>query len=152
MTSTTSTTTSLGLLLARVALGGTFVAHGVQKVALQGVPATQEGFAAMGAPVPDVTGPLVAGIEIVAGVLVVLGLGTRVAALLLAATSVGAIVLVHGSSGFFAADGGWEFVGVLAALGVALALTGPGRLSVDALVVGRRRRPEARRESSPAVA
>lgn len=134
-------TLSLGLLLARVALGVTFAAHGWQKIVTWGVPATQEAFVGMGAPVPDLTGPLVGWIEIVAGVALVLGAATRVAAVLLAATAVGAIVLVHAGAGFFVSDGGWEFVFVLAAVAAALALTGAGRLSVDALVVDRRRGP-----------
>ncbi|GAA0957724.1 DoxX family protein [Frigoribacterium faeni] len=130
---------SLGLLVLRVALGVTFVAHGWQKIVLQGIPATQEGFAGMGVPLADVAAPTIAWLEIVAGIALVVGLASRVAAGLLAATSLVALFLVHAGNGFFSAEGGYEFVLVLAAAGVALVLTGPGRLAVDAVVVSWRR-------------
>ena len=44
---------------------------------------------------------------------------------------VGAAVLVHIPHGIFAADGGWELVGSIAALLLVLAAAGPGRWSVD---------------------
>jgi hypothetical protein len=44
---------------------------------------------------------------------------------------VGAAVFVHIPNGVFAADGGWELVGAIAALLLVLAAAGPGRWSVD---------------------
>jgi putative oxidoreductase len=44
---------------------------------------------------------------------------------------VGAAVFVHIPNGIFAADGGWELVGAIAALLLVLAAVGPGRWSVD---------------------
>jgi hypothetical protein len=43
---------------------------------------------------------------------------------------VGAAVLVHIPHGIFAADNGWELVGAIAALLLALAAAGPGRWSL----------------------
>jgi putative oxidoreductase len=137
----------LGLLVVRLALGGVMIAHGVQKAFLNGVPATQQGFAGMGAPLPEVTGVLVTLLELGGGVLVVLGLATRVVALLYGATMVGAALLVHLPNGFYAAAGGWELVGLLAVLCLALVVSGAGRYSVDSAIVERRR---ARRNPSAA--
>lgn len=130
--------TSLGLLLLRLVLGAVFIAHGMQKVWINGIPATQEGFAGMGVPAPEVMAIIVAALEIGGGALLVLGLGTRIVGVLLAANMVVAMVLVHLAAGFFATDGGYEFVLTLAGGALALALTGPGRFAIDAAF--RRRR------------
>lgn len=126
-----STAASVGLLILRVALGGIFIAHGAQKIFEASLSATADAFAGMGVPLAPVLGPAVAVLELTGGILLVLGLLTRPIALLLAVTMVVALVLVHLPAGFWAADGGYEYVAVLAAGGVALALTGAGRLSAD---------------------
>jgi putative oxidoreductase len=143
-----TTSTSLGLTVLRVVLGVVFIAHGAQKLA-QGIPAVAQGFSGMGVPLAEVAAPVVAGLELVGGVLLVLGIATRVVAVLLAVDMVVAGALAHLSSGFFAQDGGFEYVLVLAAGSLALALTGPGRYSVDALV---RHRSRGRREAREQVA
>ena len=51
----------------------------------------------------------------------------------------GAFLFVHLPAGFFLPNG-YEFVMLLAASTAALALTGAGRFSVDARLVGRRER------------
>lgn len=130
----TSFSTNLGLLVLRVVLGVTFIAHGWQKIGLNGLDATTQGFTGMGMVLPEVTAPLVAVTEIAGGALLVLGLLARIAAVLLTPVSLVAIFAVHLSGGFFAADGGIELVLVLAAGTIALALTGPGAVSVDAAV------------------
>ncbi|MEH3034820.1 MAG: DoxX family protein [Aeromicrobium erythreum] len=129
-------TTDLGLLVARVALGVVFVAHGLQKWT-QGITGTQDGFAAMGVPLPELSAVALASLEVGGGALLVLGALTRVVAALLGAAMVGAAWFAHRDA-FFVADGGLEFAAVLAAVGLALALTGPGRLAVDSVVAGRR--------------
>lgn len=124
---------SLGLLLLRLVLAAVFVAHGVQKLWINGIPATQEGFAGMGVPAPEVMAIVVAVLEVAGGLLLALGLGTRIVAALLAIDMVVALVLVHLAAGFFAADGGYEFVLTLGVASLALVFTGPGRFATDAL-------------------
>ena len=136
---TRSAPQDLGLLVTRIALGGVMIAHGIQKAFSFGFAGTQQGFAGMGAPLPGLTAVLVTLLELVGGVAVLLGLATRVVALLYALTMVGAAVLVHLPNGFYAADGGWELVGLLAIVSLALVVGGPGRLSLDHLVSRRRR-------------
>lgn len=130
-----SSAASLGLLVLRVVVGAVFIAHGAQKIFHDTLPATAEAFAGMGVPFAGVVGPAIALLEFAGGILLVLGLVTRPIALLLAATMVVALVLVHLPAGFFATDGGYEYVLVLAAGGLALAFTGAGRLSADHAVL-----------------
>ncbi|MEH3089814.1 MAG: DoxX family protein [Microbacterium arborescens] len=130
-----SSAASLGLLVLRVVVGAVFIAHGAQKIFQDTLPATAEAFAGMGVPFATAVGPAIALLEFVGGMLLVLGLMTRPIALLLAATMVVALVLVHLPAGFFATDGGYEYVLVLAAGGLALAFTGAGRVSADHAVL-----------------
>ena len=84
------------------------------------------------------------------GVLLVLGVATRVVGVLLAVDMVVAGVLAHGSAGFYSQDGGFEYVLVLAVASLAVALTGPGRFSFDALVLKSSRRRRGVEEPLPA--
>ncbi len=136
-----TTSTSIGLTALRIVLGVVFIAHGAQKFA-QGIPNVAQGFAGMNVPLADLAAPLVAGLEFVGGALLVLGVATRVVGVLLAVDMVVAGLLAHASSGFWSQDGGFEYVLVLAVASLAVALTGPGRFSLDAVVLraSRRRR------------
>lgn len=130
---------TLGLTVLRAVLGLTFLLHGWQKVSEWTLAGTQASFAQMGVPLAEVAAPAVAVLELAGGALLVLGLGTRVVAALLALTMLGALVLVHLPAGFFAADGGFELVLLLAAGTLLLALTGAGRWSVDHVLAAKRR-------------
>lgn len=135
-----SATTSLGLLIARVALAAVMIAHGAQKIFTFTLDGTAASFADMGVPAADAAGPALAIFELVGGVLLLVGLATRVVAALNAAAMLGALALVHLSAGFFASDGGYELVLILAAVSIMLVLTGPGPWSVDAPIARRRAR------------
>ncbi|MFJ3380107.1 DoxX family protein [Curtobacterium sp. NPDC090217] len=144
-----TTSTSIGLTVLRVVLGVVFIAHGAQKFG-QGIPAVADGFAGMGVPLASIAAPLVAGLELVGGALLVLGVATRFVGVLLAVDMVVAGFLAHASAGFFSQEGGFEYVLVLAAGALAVALTGPGRLSLDALVLRASRRRRGVAEPLPA--
>lgn len=136
-----STSANAALLILRIALGATMLLHGIQKLTTTGIGGVQEMLAGMGVPLAKVAGAALPFVEIVAGALLIVGLFTRVAAALLAVVSLGAMFTVHFTAGFFAQDGGYEFVLVLALLGIALVLTGGGRWAADALI----RRPRSAR-------
>ncbi|MGO1886141.1 MAG: DoxX family protein [Citricoccus sp.] len=125
------------LLVARVVLGVILVAHGLQKV-VQGVSATAEGFGAMGIPLPEAVAVLTMAVELGGGALLILGLLTPIAGLLAAVILAGAIVFAHLGNGIFAADGGWELAAGLGVGALVLAVVGPGRFSLDQLLVRRR--------------
>ncbi|PPG40533.1 DoxX family protein [Pseudoclavibacter sp. RFBA6] len=137
-----SSSANAALLILRLALGATMLLHGIQKLTTTGIGGVQEMLAGLGVPLADVAGAALPFVEIVAGALLIVGLLTRVAAALLAIVSLGAMFTVHFTAGFFAQDGGYEFVLVLALIGIALVLTGGGRWAADALV----RRPRSSRE------
>lgn len=122
-----------GPIALRFALGTVFVAHGWAK--LSGPVGTPEGFniEGWGWPYPALSAWLVALVEFFGGLLVIVGLFTRIAAALIACVMVVAILKVKVSRGFV---GGFEFDFALLLIAVSLALTGGGRLSVDRDVLG----------------
>jgi putative oxidoreductase len=129
---------SLGLLLLRLAVGLTLAAHGAQKLfgwfGGPGLAATGAGMEHLGF-VPGRRAALAAGLaETAAGLLLALGLGTPAAAAIVFAVMVVAGVSAHLERGFFLATGGYEYTLILAVSGLSLAFTGPGRLSLDAIV------------------
>jgi len=131
----TSTTTAR--LILRVVTGFLFAAHGWQKFNEFTIPGTQAAFAQMGVPGAAVVGPVIATLELAGGVALILGVLTRVFALLLAVDMLGALFLVHAGAGIFVATGGYELVLILAAAAIAVALVGAGKVSVDKAVFGR---------------
>lgn len=120
----------IALLVLRVAIGATFLAHGVDK--LGDLSGTEQGFDGMGIPAPALMAPFVALTETIGGALLIVGLATPLAGLALAIDMVVAWLTAHTGSGFFVADGGPELVMLLGAGSLALALVGPGRFSLDA--------------------
>lgn len=137
------------LLATRVVLGVVLLAHGWQKLDGGGVAGTADGFAAMGIPAASAAAVFAIAVEVVGGVLLVLGALTRGVGLLVAADMAGAFWFAHRDGGVFVSDGGWELVALIGVLGLALLGSGAGRLSLDALV-GRLRR--GRRTTAPSAA
>ncbi|HEY5881730.1 MAG TPA: DoxX family protein [Nakamurella sp.] len=132
--SRSAVSTGVGLLVLRVVLGIVMIVHGWQKFFVDGISGVEGFFTQVGVPLPGISAVVVAIVELVGGVLMVLGLGTRIVGALYAVCMIGAIVFVHASAGFLAAAGGYEFVLLLAAASAAIALTGAGRYGVDALI------------------
>ncbi|HEU4325954.1 MAG TPA: DoxX family protein [Roseiflexaceae bacterium] len=134
---------AIGITVLRIVVGIVFAAHGWQKLG-GGVEGTAGFFGSLGIPLPQVAAVVVIALELLGGIALILGLGTRYVAALLAFNMLVAMLLVHLSNGFFAGDGGVEFVLTLMAACVTLALTGAGAYALDDLVF--------RRGQSPAVA
>jgi putative oxidoreductase len=134
---TTPRQTDGALTLLRTVTGAIFTAHAAQKLFVYGLDGVAGGFAQMGVPFPGVMGPLVGSVEFFGGLALIAGLLTRLAGVGLTAVMLGAMFLVHLPAGFFLPNG-YEFVLMLAASATALAITGAGRYSLDALVARRR--------------
>jgi putative oxidoreductase len=123
----------LGPLAVRVIVGTIMAAHGLQKV--QAGPANFGAFLGqMGVPLPTLMGYVVTLVEVVGGVLLIVGLLSRLAALLLTIDLVVAILLVKVNVGFLSppqGGAGAELELALIAGFLVILLAGPGRLSVD---------------------
>lgn len=120
----------LGKLILRLALGILLLLHGVAKLG-HGVDGIGQLLAARGLPSLLAYGVYLG--EVVAPVLVILGLFTRPAALVIVVNMLAAIWLAHaGQLGSLTANGGWalELQGLYLFGALALALLGGGRLSV----------------------
>ncbi|WP_253779575.1 DoxX family protein [Goodfellowiella coeruleoviolacea] len=124
----------LGLLVLRLVLGGTFVAHGAQKLfGLFNGPGI-DGFSAYLAGIGFqrstelawVTG----GTEFGAGILLVFGLFTPLAAAGVLGVMASAVVYKWGN-GFFVSSMGFEYELALATMAFTLLFAGPGRVSLD---------------------
>ena len=127
----------------RIALGLVMMGHGSQKLfgAFGGGGLSQTaGFFDQIGIVPGIFwAAVVAVVETFGGLLVFVGLLTRIAGLLIAVTMFVAMAWVHLPNGFFLSNRGIEFTLVLFAMALALVLMGPGTPSADALVKRRRR-------------
>lgn len=124
----------LAPLVVRVIVGIIMTAHGFQK--LTGGPANFGGFLGqLGVPAPTLMAFVVTFVELVGGICLILGLFSRLAALLLTINLTVAILLVKVNVGLIAPP---DQPGVGAELDLALIagflvvlLAGPGRLSLD---------------------
>ncbi len=121
----------VALVLARLILATIMFAHGYQKLFINGLGRTTQGFESMSIPVAIVSAAFVTVVELVGSVLVLAGALITVVAACYLIVMVGAAVFVHIPNGVFAVDNGWELVGAITALLLVLAAVGPGRWSVD---------------------
>jgi putative oxidoreductase len=121
----------------RAATGLFLLPHGAQKLfgwfGGYGLDATGQFFSAkLGLP-PSFA--LLAGlIEVLGGLALAVGFGTRVAAALVTGLMAVAVVLVHLDNGFFWTKGGYEYPLLWGILALGFVLKGGGRYSIDRLI------------------
>lgn len=126
-------------LLARIGLGAILILHGLQKLNEWTISGTAANFAQMGVPAPEISAWAAALIELVGGILIIAGLGTRIVGALVAVDMAGAWIFAHSSAPtIFVGDGGPELVIALGAGGLLLAASGPGRIALDRFAARRR--------------
>ncbi|OAJ73899.1 oxidoreductase [Brevibacillus sp. SKDU10] len=118
----------IGALILRVVLGLTFLLHGLDKFQ-GGIENIVGFFESIG--LPGFLAYVVGTIELVGGILLILGLGTRVISFLLMVIMVGATLKVKLAAGFI---GGYELDLALFAMALYLALSGSSMAAVDNLL------------------
>lgn len=129
----------MALLALRLVLATIMIAHGSQKI-FGGMPRFQSMVSGIG--FPAWMAYLSAAAEFGGGILVLLGVLTRCAALAITIDLLIAIVKVHAKSGL-RGPGGFEFPLAVVAIAFALIFFGPGPISVDTIFSGR---PTLRRD------
>jgi putative oxidoreductase len=143
--------TDSAFVILRLAAAVVFVAHGWNTFSSQGVSGAIAAQQAAGIPLPALAGPFTVFGELVGGILLALGLLTRLSAIAISVIMLGAWVFVHAQNGLFASKGGFEYVMILAAISLTLIVTGPGRYSIDHLLAGNRHQPEVKVAGSSLV-
>jgi putative oxidoreductase len=127
----------------RLGLAAVMIAHGSQKVLGTFNGSGFKAFIAGNTPFSFMQPPWLwlgaaAFAELLGGLLVALGLLTRVGAFFIACVMLTAIIGVHWTGGFFAANRGYEYPLALLAMAVALMIAGGGQASVDRALSGGR--------------
>ncbi len=130
--------TDVGLLVLRIVAGGIFAAHGAQKAfGWWGGPGPARWRGAVEGMGFSPSGPFAVvsiAVELIGGLLLVIGLLTPLAALALVAQVVVIIARAHWPKGFFNTVGGFEFPLLLGIVPAVICVVGPGAISVDEAV------------------
>jgi len=126
----------------RLALGLIFIAHGAQKVlgvwGGPGLTAFTGGQAPFGLSPSWFWLGAAAFAELIGGILVLLGLLTRLGALMIVPVMLVAMFGVHWKNGFLLSNQGIEYTVALLGMALALLIAGGGRASIDEALMGRR--------------
>ena len=127
----------MGLLIARVVFGLVMAAHGTQKLfgwfGGYGLAGTGGFFEQLGFRPGRLFAALASTSELFGGLLMALGFLGPIGPALMLSVMIVAAVTVHWEHGLFAASNGIEVPLLYGAGGAALAFTGPGQYSLDAL-------------------
>ena len=120
----------LAAALLRTGLGVMFIAHALLKYFVFTLPGTAQFFESLG--LPGILGYATFAAELVGGVMLVLGVYTRVVAFALLPILFGAL-WAHAGNGwvFSGPKGGWEYPAFLALVSVVVGLLGNGALAVQ---------------------
>jgi putative oxidoreductase len=124
--------TDYALLIIRLAVGLIFLAHGVKHA--RGREKTTAWFGSIGFKQPSLQWLASSATEIGVGLLLLVGFLTPFAAAGAVAVMTVAYISVHRYAGFWITarpDEGWEYVFVLGAASFAIAVGGPGSVSID---------------------
>jgi putative oxidoreductase len=137
--------TGFDTLPLRLAAGVIFAAHGAQKLfgwfGGYGLEGTAGWMDSIGLGPGMLMATLAGSAEFFGGLLLIIGLLVRPAALVLALTMLVAIVTVHLEHGLFMSNNGYEFGLALLVISVALAIRGAGSISADNFLQSKLTRP-----------
>lgn len=127
-----------GPLPIRILVGVSLIAHGSPK--LHDIAGTQGFFGSVG--LPGELAIAIALLEVIGGIVILLGLLTRIAAGLVILEMIGITLQVKISKGFV---GGFELELLIMAICISLFITGPGRISLEYDVLNREIFPRGKR-------
>jgi putative oxidoreductase len=119
-------------LLFRLVLAYGF--YGTAMMKLKNFNGIVEWFSGMGMPLPKLNAFLATGTETAGFVLIFLGLATRLISIPLMVVMIVAIITVHLGNGFEAGNNGFEIPIYYLFMLFSLLITGPGKISLDALI------------------
>src|SRR5688500_12479429 len=142
--------TQWGIAILRIVTGIIFFLHGWQKLFEMGHDGVTGFFTSLSIPLPAVAAAIVIAVELLGGLALILGFLTRLVSIPLGITMLVALATVHLKAGFFAGNGGYEFVLLLAAASAALFFLGSGAFALDNLGAVRRAIPPRLRACVPA--
>ena len=124
----TTSTQNTGNAVLRISLGLMFIAHGLLKLLVFGLPGSAGFFASVG--LPGWLAYPVTFIEIAGGILLVLALFVRPVSALLIPVLLGATWVHFGNGWVFSnANGGWEYPLFLTIAAIVVFLEAPGKLA-----------------------
>lgn len=128
-------TTPYAALVMRLSLGILFLAHFGLKFFVFTPAGTAKFFASLG--LPGGLAYLTMAVELIGAIALILGIYTRIVAVVLIPVLLGAIVTVHGPAGFFFTNpnGGWEFPAFWIVGLIVQALTGDGKFALKPTTV-----------------
>ena len=127
---TSGSAQACGLTILRIVVGIVFLVHGYQKLFHMGFHGVAGFFGHAGIPLPMASAVIVTLVEFVGGIMLVAGIGVRIAAALNAVDMAVAVLFVHLKHGFGAQNGGFEYPLTLLAATLCLALSGGGMFSL----------------------
>ena len=112
----------------RAALGSIFLVHSLKKFD----PSWQDWLVQIGLP-PEMQLPIALA-EFIGGIMLLVGVLTRITASIFSIIVLGAIFHIRWENGFFVSEGGWEWDLVMLAALLSIIVAGPGRVSISHLV------------------
>jgi putative oxidoreductase len=112
----------------RAAIGAIFIVHSLKKFD----PSWQEWLISVGLP-PEMQLPIALA-ELIGGILLVVGVLTRISGAVFAIILLGAIFHIRWENGFFVSQGGWEWDLIMLASVLSIIAVGPGRIAISHVV------------------
>ncbi len=112
----------------RAALGATFIVHSIKKFE----PGFQGWLTEIGLP-PELQLPIALA-ELIGGILLIVGVLTRITGIIFSIILLGAIFHVRGIEEFLISNGGYEWDMIMLAVALTIIAAGPGRASISHLV------------------
>jgi putative oxidoreductase len=119
------------MAILRGSVGASIAYHGFNKA--KSITGTASWFKSIGMKWPKQQAAIALATEIIAGVLLIVGLATPLSCIAVIALMTVAVATVHARVGYFIflPNGGWEYCASIVAVATAIAITGPGAWSID---------------------